>query len=213
MYAATDAHPRGFDSVSAAFRWPDLFLERLEARYGKDFLVRRLRSWAWTSSSCFSGVGAPESVLSSAHHAVTQRALQFEALHSLQRAAQRYLARNGPGENTRKNVKFGWTCEIDKGCQKVLRSSYGDCCNWPNVLELKTKKKSLYCSTHKKLCPYRQRRAKRRALTASFALQLAHLGMRVNIAGLGLRSSRSCLERLRTSLHFVFENGQRPPDI
>ena len=59
--AATADHPPGFETLDEAFQWADLFMKKLANRFGKDWLCKRLRSWRWTFSSAFSGVGAPES--------------------------------------------------------------------------------------------------------------------------------------------------------
>ena len=59
---APSCQPRGFTSVLSSYSWPTVFMERMVQQFGEDFMIRRLRSWKWSCSTAFSGVGAPESV-------------------------------------------------------------------------------------------------------------------------------------------------------
>ncbi|CAK8990645.1 unnamed protein product [Durusdinium trenchii] len=57
VYAATPDHPSGFVSVQDAFNWPTVFLNRIAARLGPQWVCQRLAEWRWNFSSAFSGVG------------------------------------------------------------------------------------------------------------------------------------------------------------
>lgn len=63
--AASESHPQGFASVMDAFSWAKVYLTRLSDRFGPSWVAKRLRRWCWTFSSSFSGIGAPETALTS----------------------------------------------------------------------------------------------------------------------------------------------------
>lgn len=54
--------PAGAASVSESFKWPHMFIKKVAAEFGVQFVIERLQSWRWSCSTTFSGVGAPESV-------------------------------------------------------------------------------------------------------------------------------------------------------
>ena len=66
IFAASDQHPKGFVSVENAFSWPTVFLRRLADKFGQSWVCERINSWSWSMSTAFSGIGAAESVWSSA---------------------------------------------------------------------------------------------------------------------------------------------------
>ena len=59
---ASSCQPKGFASALSSYGWPTVFMERMVQQFGESFMIRRLRSWKWSCSTAFSGVGAPESV-------------------------------------------------------------------------------------------------------------------------------------------------------
>ena len=59
---ASESHPDGVASVRESFKWPERFMDRMVQQFGEVWLSQRLRSWSWSCSTAFSGVGAPESV-------------------------------------------------------------------------------------------------------------------------------------------------------
>ena len=61
--AADYGHPNGPETLEEAYGWAQVYLERIAESFGKGWLIDRLRSWRWTFSSAFSGLGAPESAL------------------------------------------------------------------------------------------------------------------------------------------------------
>ena len=63
VYAGTEDHPSGFASVQDACKWPTVFINRLATEFGEQWLCDRLKSWRWTLSTAFSGIGAPESAV------------------------------------------------------------------------------------------------------------------------------------------------------
>lgn len=184
--AATADHPAGFASLDEAFQWSDFFMTRLANRFGKDWLCDRLRSWRWTFSSAFSGVGAPESAqnldvefICNTHSFApkTFRDPQYlafvnlcEALASLESAARTFLTSCGCHVPTHPKVLYEFTCEVDEYCMEVLRKTYNMPCNWPDITTFNHRKKFQYCSTHKKMCKVRKNRSKNR-----FSVQFARL--------------------------------------
>ena len=62
--AATEGHPTNFKTVDATFGWASVFLKRLAGFYTTEFLCKKLRGWKWRLTTCFSGVGCAEMVLS-----------------------------------------------------------------------------------------------------------------------------------------------------
>ena len=62
VWAPSQQHPGGYDSILEAFDWPERFLTQLELKYGQVWLQHKLRTWRWAFSTAFSGIGAPESV-------------------------------------------------------------------------------------------------------------------------------------------------------
>lgn len=59
---AVDDDPHGPASVSESFKWPQMFIQKIAAEFGEQFVIERLKSWQWSCSTTFSGLGAPESV-------------------------------------------------------------------------------------------------------------------------------------------------------
>ena len=164
MDAPTDEHPLGVESVQDAFGWPDAFLGRLAAKYGHRFLESRLRRWRWTFSSCFSGVGAAESALVSVSS--IELVVEVEAVMSLQGAAMNYLSvrRRKAQQERPASVLFESTCELDASCQQVLRDTFENHCNFPDVTALDKRASSLWCSTHGRRCKVQKHNLKNRFL-------------------------------------------------
>ena len=163
---ASAEHPQGFTSVRSSFKWPKMFLDKLAKHFGDDWLAKRLSRWRWSVSTAFSGVGAPESVLTPAHPYKSKEiyfnkcynpfplSLIDEALTSLEVAAKEFLKgyQGGKMYSRRKNVDFTSTCECDPHCQRVLKKTYG-LCNWPDVKTFKAKDMFAFCTTHQQECP------------------------------------------------------------
>lgn len=47
--------------------------------------------------------------------------------------------------------EFGWSCEHDRACQKVLKARFPSTCNFDDVFSLG--KTSGWCTTHERYCP------------------------------------------------------------
>jgi hypothetical protein len=77
---ASAEHPEGFTSVRSSFNWPKIFIDKLAKHFGDDWLAKRLSRWRWSVSTAFSGVGAPESVLTPAHLLFESVAVSFKKL-------------------------------------------------------------------------------------------------------------------------------------
>ena len=77
VYAGTDAHPEGCKTVSELFQWPDKFLQKLADHFGIEWLAGRLKSWRWSFSSAFTGIGGCESVLASCSACACPRILRL----------------------------------------------------------------------------------------------------------------------------------------
>ena len=58
-------HPVHFKSFDSTFTWASTFLLQLEKHFGVGVVCKKLRSWRWLLSSCFSGVGCAELVAAS----------------------------------------------------------------------------------------------------------------------------------------------------
>lgn len=58
-------HPVNFKSIDSTFTWASTFLLQLEKHFGVGVVCKKLRSWRWLLSSCFSGVGCAELVAAS----------------------------------------------------------------------------------------------------------------------------------------------------
>ncbi|CAK9064150.1 unnamed protein product [Durusdinium trenchii] len=150
--AASDQHPAGFKTLREAFRWPDVFLQKVAKHYGTPWLCKRLRLWRWTFSSAFSGVGAPES-----------------AVTSLEAAAGIFLESAGARKPVHRKVLFEFTCEIDPHCRKVLMNTYQSPCNWPDITSFNPARKTQYCSTHQKMCPVQKYHVRNRPICTLFS--------------------------------------------
>ena len=74
---ASAEHPEGFTSVRSSFNWPKIFIDKLAKHFGDDWLAKRLSRWQWSVSTAFSGVGAPESVLTPAHLLLESKAVRY----------------------------------------------------------------------------------------------------------------------------------------
>ena len=173
FFAATAEHPRGYETIDSCYTWPDLFLQRLSTHYGCDWLCKRLQAWKWTFSTCFSGVGAPESALNPAklvgfNQIVKARSpLASEATQSVTEAANKFLAKKGKKRGTKRPILSEFTCEIDKHCRRVLRETYGNPCNWSDITKLNAKKETAFCTTHGRHCPIRKHQHRKRVLIAT----------------------------------------------
>ena len=80
---------------------------------------------------------------------------------SLQTAAKKFLKANGfkveHVQSHADHVNLRASCEIDRDCQKILKSTYknGDYCNFEDIMDLTfTHDKRLggHCTTHGKFC-------------------------------------------------------------
>ena len=78
---------------------------------------------------------------------------------SLEGVAEKVLGTTG------KKVQYLSTCEIDPNCQKVLKSTYGNRCNWPDVTKLGDSE-TAWCSTHQKRCPTEAAKIGKRRVSA-----------------------------------------------
>ena len=170
VLAGSMEHPKGFSSLKDAYQWSNVYLTRIANKFGKDWLLRRLRSWRWTFSTAFSGLGAPESALCLVLGKKTPPCtaislLNLEAVASLEAAAAQFLEKNVGRRPTHKKVLTEFTCEIDKHCQKVLEHTYQSC-NFPDILNFDTAKKTQFCTVHRKLCVVQKNRRQTRTSTA-----------------------------------------------
>ena len=85
-----------------------------------------------------------------------------EALASLESAARTFLTSCGCRVPTHHKVLYESTCEIDEHCREVLKKTYNNPCNWPDITTFNPREKFQYCSTHKKMCKVRKYRRKNR---------------------------------------------------
>ena len=177
--APTADHPAGFASLDEAFQWSDFFMTRLANRFGKDWLCDRLRSWRWTFSSAFSGVGAPESAQN----------LDVEFICNISVTPNTWLLWTSvrPWQVWSPQPERS-SHRADVTCQLILRFFTNLLVRWMNTAwkflrrhtichatgrtsQLSTTEKKLqYCSTHKKMCKVRKNRSKNR-----FSVQVVRL--------------------------------------
>ena len=67
-YPKTSVHlpaeglPIRFRSILSTYTWPKQFLSVIAHEYGEQWLINRLKTWKWSMSTAFSGVGAAENV-------------------------------------------------------------------------------------------------------------------------------------------------------
>ncbi|CAK9034396.1 PABC domain-containing protein [Durusdinium trenchii] len=138
-YPKTSVHlpaeglPIRFWSILSTYTWPKQFLSVIAHEYGEQWLINRLKTWKWSMSTAFSGVGA---------------------ILSLQNAARKFLfdrSRDRKGLKTN-HVTLTSSCEIMKPCQQILRDTYGHC-NYPGIMGVCLDHGNRnFCSTHQKLC-------------------------------------------------------------
>lgn len=58
------SHPEaGARSVSDGFRWAERFLQRLFKKFGANEVLHAMFRWKWDVTTCFSGIGCPETAL------------------------------------------------------------------------------------------------------------------------------------------------------
>lgn len=56
-------HPFGPKTLMGSYKWADKFFTALASQYGAGTVAKRLQSWSWDASTCFSGVGCAEMAL------------------------------------------------------------------------------------------------------------------------------------------------------
>lgn len=168
VFAATSAHPRGFESLDDAFCWPTVMIDKLSNHFGKEWMCSRLSAWRWNLSTAFSGIGAPESVTSPIF---CELDLPFtwprivkrlaKALASLQAAADNFLQANGQAKRNASDpyICSEYACEVDRKCQGVLGRTYR-CCVFQDILTFNPLTKTQYCTTHGKQCRVRKNHLK-----------------------------------------------------
>ena len=179
MPKATEAHPVNFEKLDETFAWATKFLQRLSEKLGPDFVCKKLSSWRWLLSTCFSGIGCPELVLSSDRNCKLSKQqcplvlvceivaaaetcwnsglINLEAVLSLQAAANKFLARHSKKKPSLKaqKVVLASSCEIDAACQQVLQATFGqdgNHCLFPDILKLGDGCEMAFCLAHKKKC-------------------------------------------------------------
>ena len=167
---ATLEHPVTFHRLDETFQWATKFLQRLSEKLGPEIVCKKLSSWRWLLSTCFSGIGCPELVLSSDRNCKLSKQqcplvlvcefwteINLEAVLSLQAAAHKFLARHSkkkPGLNAQK-VVLASSCEINGDCQKVLKATFGqdsNHCLFPDILKLGDGCERAFCVAHNKKC-------------------------------------------------------------
>ena len=166
MELATPSDPTGPLNLLECFDWPATFLETLAEHYGTHMVVKQLQRWRWSVTTCFSGVGCAETVLSfvllanSAPRRMPCKILDglaftAEALHCLENASREFLLEHCSllGYN-KKHVALESSCDINQWCRHVLGATYPCTCCFGDVNDLK--KKQAWCYTHDKKCPVRK---------------------------------------------------------
>ena len=63
--------PCHFQSVFSTFSWADLWIQCASQRFGRSWVLSRLKKWRWNMTTAFSGCGAVESASSMQCHAVS----------------------------------------------------------------------------------------------------------------------------------------------
>ena len=134
---ATEAHPFGPASVVRSFEWAGFFIRCLSMIISDSKLSEWLECLDWYLVSFFSGVGCAES-----------------ACYALVSAVTEFLGKPAEWQP----VLSGWTVEIDRNCQRVLRRTYGRC-NCADVFSFDPCSEYNQCTTHNRQCPTAPARA------------------------------------------------------
>ena len=159
MAKALACDPRGFKTVQQSMSWATVFLKRLCAAYGRDYVAKKVSAWSWATTTCFSGIGCAEMARSSGLFAFMlemprnkshQNAFP-QALLSIQAAVNKMFPECRP-RGIKNHVDMIWAVEKEKGCQKILKDTYSVCC-FGDILKLDHTEKTLWCTTHNMYCP------------------------------------------------------------
>lgn len=85
-----------------------------------------------------------------------------KALHGINFATARFLKKHGfDAASSNEIFEFGWSCEHDRACQKMLKATFPSTCNFDDVFSLG--KGSGWCTTHERYCPIVYRPKSRRS--------------------------------------------------